>query len=349
MQLTTTTGERTLAELESIIEKGKSVFEQVGFAIAEVLARKLYQEKYKTFEAYCRERWGWSREHGYRLARAAKFLSEQQAIAEKSGEAAQGLSNEHQARLLLRQARALKRQPRTIDVQTTVTSTQMAKRDPDEPVGMMLTPPQEPTIVSGNGDLNKFPPDAVTMIDQAIGYLMKLMRSSEIAANQDFRHAVTLIQKVKAVVQPEFGFMRGMTARQKSRGSLEQVIEFCINLGLNKADGEWFFQKCEGSGWKNNGQPIVDWRATVRAWKAIFVFPSQKAPAAGHSNGKLSGAEMMLRTRELQNCEAAIQQLRASYDVGSHCERKWTAEDLKRVKELKTRRDELKKILGVMV
>lgn len=346
MQLTTTPKPRTLAELESIIEEGKSVFEQVGFAIAEVLARKLYQDKYKTFEAYCRERWGWSREHGYRLARAAKFLSEQKQIAEASGEPAQAISNENQARMLLRQARALKRTGRTIDVQTTVTSTQMpAKRDPDQPVGMMLTPPVEPTIV--NGDLNKFPPDVVTMIEQALGYLLKVMRSSEITANADFRHAVALVQKVKDVVQPEFGFMRGMTARQKSRGSLEQCIEFCVNAGLTKDDGEWFFMKCEGCGWKNNGQPIIDWRMTVRAWQKVSYFPSQKVPvpAAGHSNGKLSGAEMVLRTRELEDCQKQIDLIRNSYD--SH--QSMRKPDVERMGVLKARRAELKTLLGVKV
>jgi len=58
--------------------------------------------------------------------------------------------------------------------------------------------------------------------------------------------------------------------------SEEEVIQHCISLGLTSEDGSWFWEKCEGNGWKNDGEPIVCWKSTTRSWKRIKIFPSQK-------------------------------------------------------------------------
>lgn len=61
-----------------------------------------------------------------------------------------------------------------------------------------------------------------------------------------------------------------------SKPSLNQVLYFCKAEGKPVKDGEWFFLKCEGNGWKNNGKAIVNWESTMRAWWLSGVFPSQK-------------------------------------------------------------------------
>lgn len=63
---------------------------------------------------------------------------------------------------------------------------------------------------------------------------------------------------------------------KKSKGSLEEVVAYCLGENLTSNDGEWFFNKCEGNGWKNAREPIRDWKATIRAWKAAGYMPSQK-------------------------------------------------------------------------
>lgn len=55
-----------------------------------------------------------------------------------------------------------------------------------------------------------------------------------------------------------------------------EVIEFWGKLHHPASDADWFFEKCQGNGWKNNGKAIVDWQATMRAWWLAGVFPSQK-------------------------------------------------------------------------
>lgn len=62
----------------------------------------------------------------------------------------------------------------------------------------------------------------------------------------------------------------------KSKGTYEEVAEFCKSIGLPVTDAEYFFNKCEGCGWTNGGKPIKDWRATIRSWKAAGYMPSCK-------------------------------------------------------------------------
>jgi hypothetical protein len=57
--------------------------------------------------------------------------------------------------------------------------------------------------------------------------------------------------------------------------SKEEVTEYCLKKGLKKEDGEWFFFHCVGNGWTNKGQPIRDWKATLRTWRIRKFLPSQ--------------------------------------------------------------------------
>lgn len=64
---------------------------------------------------------------------------------------------------------------------------------------------------------------------------------------------------------------------KKKTESTEEVIQYGISIGLTEEDGKWFWEKCEGCGWKNSGKPIEDWKATMRSWKLVgTIFPSHK-------------------------------------------------------------------------
>lgn len=71
-------------------------------------------------------------------------------------------------------------------------------------------------------------------------------------------------------------------SENKRKGSQKEVLEYCVQIGLPPTDGEWFFDKNEGCGWKNDGKPILDWKATMRSWQRISIFPSQKQ-TSGHN------------------------------------------------------------------
>lgn len=71
--------------------------------------------------------------------------------------------------------------------------------------------------------------------------------------------------------------------KSKSKGTLEELKSYAVEIGMPASDGEWCFDKWEGNGWKNDGKPIADWKATIRSWKRGNFLASQKscAPPAG--------------------------------------------------------------------
>ena len=60
-----------LEELEKTIARGKKTFVEVGLALAEIRDLRLYKREYSGFEEYCRKKWGWTKQHAYRLIEAA--------------------------------------------------------------------------------------------------------------------------------------------------------------------------------------------------------------------------------------------------------------------------------------
>jgi hypothetical protein len=63
------------AELEQVIAQGLATFVTVGNSLLEMRDSRLYRDTHATFEDYCRERWGVSRIHAYRMIEAAGVAS----------------------------------------------------------------------------------------------------------------------------------------------------------------------------------------------------------------------------------------------------------------------------------
>ncbi len=63
-----------LQELESVVEQGLQTFYEVGKALDEISDQKLYRETHKTFEAYCRQKWGISKRRAYQFIDAAEIV-----------------------------------------------------------------------------------------------------------------------------------------------------------------------------------------------------------------------------------------------------------------------------------
>jgi hypothetical protein len=62
---------KRLIELEKIIKAGCQTFVEVGTALAEIRDARLYKSDFATFEDYCIGKWGWSKQHCYRLIECA--------------------------------------------------------------------------------------------------------------------------------------------------------------------------------------------------------------------------------------------------------------------------------------
>lgn len=71
--------------------------------------------------------------------------------------------------------------------------------------------------------------------------------------------------------------------QSRKRGTAEELIAFCESNGLPASDGQACFDKWQGNGWKNGQNPIADWQATIRSWKAHGYLPSQKTATTGRN------------------------------------------------------------------
>ena len=72
MTALTTKESSELSACEEVIQRGLSNFIEVGNALAKIRDRKLYRGgEWDTFEDYCREKWGMSRIHAFRLMESA--------------------------------------------------------------------------------------------------------------------------------------------------------------------------------------------------------------------------------------------------------------------------------------
>jgi hypothetical protein len=65
-------------------------------------------------------------------------------------------------------------------------------------------------------------------------------------------------------------------ASSLSRGSLEELRAYAVEIGQTALDGESMFHHWESNGWKNGSNPVKNWKAGIQKWKQNGWLPSQK-------------------------------------------------------------------------
>lgn len=69
----------TMELLEGVVAEGQHTFLAVGRALTEIRDRRLYRERFGTFEEYVRDRWNFSRRHAYHLIAAVQVAHDEEA------------------------------------------------------------------------------------------------------------------------------------------------------------------------------------------------------------------------------------------------------------------------------
>ena len=72
--------QQELAHCEAVIERGLETFFEVGQAMAIIRDRKLYRSDFKTFEEYCRDRWGMRRQVANRFIASSETVANLEPI-----------------------------------------------------------------------------------------------------------------------------------------------------------------------------------------------------------------------------------------------------------------------------
>ena len=76
----TKTERSELIECEAVIEHGRTTFVEVGNALAAIREKKLYRETHETFDTYCKERWGYTRDYACKLIGSASIAEQLQNV-----------------------------------------------------------------------------------------------------------------------------------------------------------------------------------------------------------------------------------------------------------------------------
>lgn len=63
-----------LHECEAMVTEHQKAFFKIAQALFTIRESRLFREKYTTFEEYCRCRWGFSRQYGYRIADSGALI-----------------------------------------------------------------------------------------------------------------------------------------------------------------------------------------------------------------------------------------------------------------------------------
>lgn len=104
LELQLTTAEReTLSMLEETITRGIASFIEVGQALMEIRESRLYREEHKTFEVYCRNRWGFDKRYANRLIQGSSVAIEMGPIGPKTESQARELTavpEEHREKVM---------------------------------------------------------------------------------------------------------------------------------------------------------------------------------------------------------------------------------------------------------
>ena len=84
----------TLRNCEKVVDKGCETFVEVGAALLEINSQRLYRETHKSFDVYCKDKWGFTG------ARARQFIGGAEVAKQVESATRVAISNEAQTRPL---------------------------------------------------------------------------------------------------------------------------------------------------------------------------------------------------------------------------------------------------------
>ena len=114
----------------------------------------------------------------------------------------------------------------------------------------------------------------------------------------------------------------------RSRGTKEEVVQYCISIGLPASDGEAMFLHWQEKGWGK----VKDWKLTIQKWRSFGYLPSQKSAKVNQRS--MSAFEIEKRQAAIKDEINAIFRRNGSKRV-----------DGDGIDELKKRRDQLQQQL----
>jgi len=130
-------------------------------------------------------------------------------------------------------------------------------------------------------------------------------------------------------------------SRKFIRPSPEELQLQATKIGLPEREAEKFFNYFESKGWKVGKSPMQRWRSALANWKLNW---EERRRGNGHSAVSAS-VQNIVWQKELEEIKGRMRNIRDSYSE----HQSWAVADIIRWRELKRRKDELKKLLGIEI
>jgi hypothetical protein len=157
--------------------------------------------------------------------------------------------------------------------------TPMSRQDPYDEIEYAKPPPLPAVAIK----TPCIPINVTLAVNQLVREALRLQSSGPAEfIEAPFMRLVSGLMKLQKLVEPMLPGMAETAkpeqppAGKKGRCSEVEAIAYCRSLGLPESDGQWFFAKMEGAGWKNGGKAVKDWQQTIRAWNIAHYMASQK-------------------------------------------------------------------------
>lgn len=140
--------------------------------------------------------------------------------------------------------------------------------------------------------------------------------------------------------------------------SMDECVKMAIAQGMPEAEGRKFFYHYESNGWKVGKLPMKSVAGAMGGWHERWLERGASPPtgkfqstfsnglAVGNGNGvsPLSGADKMIKSDEYRRVLERMKVIVNSYDTNNEMR----AADRAEMRNLKARRDELRKVLGIV-
>jgi len=120
----------------------------------------------------------------------------------------------------------------------------------------------------------------------------------------------------------------------------EELRFHAVKIGLPEREADKFFHYYESKGWMVGKTKMKQWRSALAGWKLRWEEARTKADAL-----RPTAMEMFVRSQELDRIRAKMKAIRDSYSE----HQSWTADDLTKFRELKTRKEELLRLLDLTI
>jgi hypothetical protein len=203
-----------LAELEKLIAKGQKTFVEVGLALAEIRALRLYKREFSSFREYCQKKWGWSKSYAYDIIQSAE-------VARSLPEKVSAMADTE------RQVRELRKAPPAeragivqaiVDEGKPVTAKEIKRHLPP--------PPIRPSGADGTGHPNLPPPPPSQVLD-ATGWPIPTQLIPLWQRAGEVQEMLSILSRVKG----------SLRAAQEKRDTLFAEVNF--SSALSQLDQAW--------------------------------------------------------------------------------------------------------------